>query len=130
MISTQRSETRPMLRQFWICTAMTLASACVSAGFSVAGLLGSSAADAFAQYAASRTVALLLTVLVAIGFRSALGMVLLGIAMTAVQFFDGVIGVLAHDPFKTYGPFVFALLNALAVWRLLRSRQAARVADL
>jgi hypothetical protein len=41
-------------------------------------------------------------------------------AMTAVQAFDGVIGALAHDPAKTYGPFVFAVLNALAVGWLLR----------
>lgn len=118
-----------MTRQFWICTVMTLASACVSAGFSVAGVLGPSA-DGFALYAASRSVALLLTVLVAMGFRSAMGMALLGIAMTAVQSLDGVIGVLAHDPFKTYGPFVFALLNALAAWRLVRWRQTARGANL
>lgn len=119
-----------MTRKFWGCAVITLASACVSGGFSVAGLFGPSAADGFAQYSASRSIALLLTVLAAMAFRSAMGMALLGIAMTAVQFFDGVIGMLAHDPFKTYGPFFFALLNALAVWLLLRRRQAARVGDL
>jgi hypothetical protein len=40
-----------------------------------------------------------------------------------VQGFDGLIGVLAHDPAKTYGPFVFALVNfAVLVW-LLRSHE-------
>jgi hypothetical protein len=40
--------------------------------------------------------------------------------MTIVQALDGVIGALAHDPSKTYGPFAFAALNALAVAWLLR----------
>jgi hypothetical protein len=40
--------------------------------------------------------------------------------MAIVQTFDGIIGALAHDPSKTYGPFAFAVLNALAVGLLLR----------
>jgi hypothetical protein len=46
----------------------------------------------------------------------------LGIAMTVMQGFDGVIGALAHDPSKTYGPFAFAVINALAVRWLLREQ--------
>jgi len=113
-----------MTKQFWICAAMTLISACVSAGFAVTGLLGDSVRDSFSQYAASRSIALLLTAVIAMVLRSAMGVVLLGIAMTAVQFFDGIIGVLAHDPFKTYGPLAFSVLNALAAWWLLRSQGA------
>ena len=101
---------------------MTLLSAGVSAGFSVAGLLGSGKDDIFAQYAASRSVALLLAVLIAIGIRSRMAIAFLGIAMTVMQAFDGVIGALAHDPSKTYGPFAFAILNALAVAWLLREQ--------
>jgi hypothetical protein len=101
---------------------MTLLSAGVSAGFSIAGLLGQSRDDSFARYAASRSVALLLTVLIAIGIRSRMAIAVLGIAMTVVQAFDGVIGALAHDPSKTYGPFAFVLLNALAVGWLLREQ--------
>jgi len=37
-----------------------------------------------------------------------------------VQVFDGVIGALACDPSKTYGPFALAVLNALAVGWMLR----------
>jgi hypothetical protein len=48
---------------------------------------------------------------------------LLGIAMTVVQAFDGVIGALAHDPSKTYGPFAFAVLDALAMGWLCESRR-------
>jgi len=107
-------------KRFWICALMTLLSAGVSAGFSLDGLFGSGSSDSFARYAASRSVALLLTVLIAIGIRSRMAIALLGIAMAIVQTFDGIVGALAHDPSKTYGPFAFAVLNALAVGLLLR----------
>jgi len=58
---------------------------------------------------------LLLTVLIALGIRSRVAIAVLGVAMTVVRAFDGVIGALARDPSKTYGPFAFAVLNALAV---------------
>jgi hypothetical protein len=99
---------------------MTLLSAGVSAVFPLDGLFGSGSSDSFARYAASRSVALLLTVLIAIGIRSRMAIAFLGIAMAIVQTFDGIIGALAHDPSKTYGPFAFAVLNALAVGVLLR----------
>src|ERR1700730_4114035 len=97
-----------MTQRFWICALMTLLSAGVSAGFSLEGLLGPGSGDSFARYAASRSVALLLTVLIAIA---------------VVQAFDGVIGALAHDPLKPYGPFAFAVLNGLAVGWLLRGQE-------
>src|SRR6267154_2201992 len=97
-----------MRKRFWSCALMTVLSAGVSFGFSFAGLLGPGRHDSFARYAASRSVALLLTVLIAIGIRSRIAIVFLGIAMTVVQTFDGVVGALAHDPSKTYGPLAFA----------------------
>ena len=113
-----------MTQRFWICALLTLLSAGVSAGFSLEGLLGPGSGDSFARYAASRSVALLLTVLIAICVRSRMAIAFLGIAMTVVQAFDGVIGALAHDPLKTYGPFVFAILNALAMGWLLRGQES------
>jgi hypothetical protein len=98
---------------------MTLLSAGVSVAFSLVGLFDGGSGDRFARYAASRSVALLLTVAIAIYVRSRTTLAVLGIAMTIVQAFDGVIGVLAHDPSKTYGPFAFAVLNALLVIWLL-----------
>ena len=112
-----------MTNRFWSCALVTFLSAGVSAGFSLAGLLGPGRDDSFARYAASRSVALLVTVLIAIGSRSRMAIAFLGIAMTVVQAFDTVIGALAHDPLKTYGPFVFAVLNALAVGWLRESRR-------
>jgi hypothetical protein len=112
-----------MPNRFWSCALVTLLSAGVSAGFSLYGLLDSGNSDSFARYAASRSVALLLTVLIAIGVRSRSAIAFLGIAMSIVQAFDGVIGALAHDPSKTYGPFAFAILNALAAGWLLRGKE-------
>jgi hypothetical protein len=111
-----------MTKQFWSCALMTLLSAGVSAGFSLESLLGPGSDDSFVRYAASRSVALLLTVLIAIGIRSRVATTFLGFAMTVVQALDGVIGALAHDPSKTYGPFAFAVLNVLAVGWLLREQ--------
>ncbi len=111
-----------MTKRFWSCALVTLLSAGVSVGFSLAALFGPGRDDSLARYAASRSVALLLTVLIALGIRSRMAIAFLGITMTAVQVFDGVIGALAHDPSKTYGPFAFALLNALAVAWLLREQ--------
>jgi hypothetical protein len=113
-----------MTKRFWSCALMTLLSAGVSTGFSLAGVLGQGSDDSFARYAASRSVALLLTVLIAICVRSRMAIVFLGIAMTVVQAFDGVIGAVAHDPAKTYGPFVFAVLNGLAVSWILRGQES------
>jgi hypothetical protein len=115
-----------MTKSFWLCAVMTLLSASVSAGFSLVGLFGPGSGDSFARYAASRSVALLLTIVIAICVRSGMAVAVLGIAMMVVQAFDGVIGALAHDPSKTYGPFAFAVLNALVVIWLLRGKQEER----
>ena len=115
-----------MTKSFWTCAVMTLVSAGVSAGFSLVGLFGPGSADSFARYAASRSVALLLTVVIAICIRSRMALAVLGIAMTVVQAFDAVIGALAHDPSKTYGPFTFAVLNVFAVIWLLRAKEVTQ----
>jgi apolipoprotein N-acyltransferase len=49
--------------------------------------------------------------------------------MSLVQGFDGLIGVLAHDPAKTYGPFVFALVNLAALVWLLRSHEEGQAEE-
>ena len=95
-----------MPRRFWTCTIITTISALVSAGFSVVGLLAPSSSDSFARYAASRSIALLIAVLFCLGVRSREGIAALAVVMSLVQGFDGIIGILAHDPANTYGPFV------------------------
>jgi hypothetical protein len=114
---------------FWTCTIITTISALVSAGFSIVGLFGPSGGDIFERYAASRSIALLIAALCCIGFRSREAIAALALVMSLVQGFDGLIGVLAHDPAKTYGPFGFALVNlAVLVW-LLRSREGGRAEE-
>ena len=116
-----RSWVTQMNPAFWTCAIITTISALVSAGFSVVGLLGSSGGDIFVRYAASRSIALLIAVLCCLGFRFREAIAALALVMSLVQGFDGLIGVLAHDPVKTYGPFVFALVNVAALVWLLRS---------
>ena len=114
---------------FWTCAIITTISALVSAGFSVAGLFGPSGGDIFEPYAASRSIALLIAALCCIGFRSREAIAALAVVMSLVQGFDGFIGLLAHDPAKTYGPFVFALVNFAALVWLLRSHEAELQTD-
>jgi hypothetical protein len=110
---------------FWICAIITLVSAVVSASFSVAGLLGDGRSDVYAMYAASRSVALPLAVLVCIWFRSRAGIAAMALTMGLVQLFDGVIGVLAHDASKTYGPLVLAVATFVSLAYLLRTADGA-----
>ena len=107
-----------MRDRFWQCAGMTLLSALVSAGFAVQGLLTRGALDTFAQYAGVRSVALLLGVVYALTIRSRPSVITLAIVMSMVQALDGFIGVLEHSPAKTYGPFLFAILNIVAILRL------------
>lgn len=114
-----------MTKRSWSCATITLLSAGVSTAFSLASLFGSDDHGSLARYAASRSVALLLTILIAVAIHSRVAIAFLGIAMTMVQAFDGVIGSLAHDCAKTYGPFAFAFLNLLSVAWLAREQESA-----
>jgi hypothetical protein len=106
---------------FWICAAITAISAVVSASFAVAGLLGSGIHNTFALYAASRSLAIPLVVLIFLGFRSRAGIAAMALTMGLVQLFDAVIGVILHDAGKTYGPLFLALIGFGSVAFLLRS---------
>jgi hypothetical protein len=125
--SQRRRRCALMIRRFWTCAIVTTVSALVSAGFSIVGLFGPSSSGSFERYAASRSIALLIAVLCCIGFRSRHAVAAMALVMSLVQGFDGLIGILAHDPAKTYGPFAFAIMNfAVLVW-LLRSPEDRNV---
>jgi hypothetical protein len=109
-------------RPFWVCALLAVLSSLVSAGFSIAGLLGSGGAEAFARYAASRSVALPLVAIAAALLRSRGAVLAMGSTMAFVQLFDAVIGFAAHDPSKSYGPLVFALAGFASVWWLSRPK--------
>jgi anti-sigma factor RsiW len=111
-------------RAFWRCAAITAISALVSAGFSLAAVFARTPYDATALYAASRSIALPIAVAVAIFRRSPIGVAILALVMGLVQFFDGFIGIYAHDASKTYGPFVLALLTFITLARLLQTQPA------
>jgi hypothetical protein len=57
------------------------------------------------------------------GGRSREGIAALALVMSLVQGFDGIIGILAHDPAKTYGPFVFDPANFVGLVWLLRPQK-------
>jgi hypothetical protein len=114
-----------MLRRFWTCAIITTISALVSATFSVVALLTPSGNDSLARYAASRSIALLIAVLFCLGVRLREGIAVLALVMSLVQGFDGIIGILANDPAKTYGPFVFALVNFVGLVWLLRPQKGS-----
>jgi hypothetical protein len=110
-------------RAFWVCAIITAISATVSASFSVAGLLGASTHDPFALYAASRSIAIPLVVLIFLGLRSRGGIAAMALTMSLVQLFDAVIGALSHDSTKTYGPLFLALIGFVSIAFLLRSSE-------
>jgi hypothetical protein len=112
-------------RAFWICAVVALISALVSASFSLAALQGKGNGDVYAMYAASRSVALPIVVVMVMWLRWRLGVAAMALTMALVQVFDGVIGATMHDPFETYGPWFFALLGFASVAMLLRDRRDA-----
>jgi hypothetical protein len=59
------------------------------------------------------------------GVSLAEGIAALALVMSLAQGFDGIIGILANDPAKTYGPFVFALVNFVGLVWLLRSQKGS-----
>jgi hypothetical protein len=107
-------------RAFWICAIVAGLSAVVSASFSVAALIGVDRQDQYAMYAASRSIALVLATLVCIGARSRRGVMALALTMGLVQGFDALIGLLAHDPVKTYGPLALSLAGLASLIALHR----------
>jgi uncharacterized protein (DUF486 family) len=104
-------------KAFWTCAIITAVSAFISAGFSITALVGMNAFNTFAWYAASRSIALPLAVVAVIVVRSRAGLMGLSLAMALVQAFDAAIGFNLHDPGKTYGPLVLALVTfATLAW--------------
>jgi hypothetical protein len=108
---------------FWVCGLVTLVSAAVSLGYSVAALRGAagSAEVLASRYAAARSVALA-AVAVAALFSGSVGFaVAVGLAMVVVQALDAVVGSTIPDRLKTVGPAATAVVNLAAVVWLLAS---------
>ena len=105
--------------RFWQCSGMTLLSALVSAGFSLQGIILAGVSDSFAQYAASRSIALLIGAVYATATRSPASVAVVAIMMSLVQALDAVIGFHSHDSAKSYGPLLFSVLNIISLIRLI-----------
>ncbi|ROS75299.1 hypothetical protein [Cellulomonas sp. PhB143] len=114
--STARGAAAPTLGPaFWVAAAVTLVSAFVSLGYSVAGVIADGASDEYALYAASRSVALAAAAIAVLTARSTRVLLVVGGAMTIVQAFDGLIGLTIDDTVKTVGPFAAAVVTAVAL---------------
>lgn len=102
----------------WSCAAITVISAAVSFGYSIAGLRTSPPEGRTpSMYAVSRSVALLTVAVVALFTRSEPFIAAIAIAMVIVQAGDAVIGSRIHDRLKTIGPAATAAANlATLVW--------------
>ncbi|KRC61135.1 hypothetical protein ASE14_09385 [Agromyces sp. Root81] len=105
---------------FWICYAVTVISAGVSATYSVLAVIdGGLESDAL--YATSRSVALVVMALVSPMFRSDAGLLIIAVAMTIVQGVDSFIGALQGDVGKTIVPAVLCIVTIVAATFLARS---------
>jgi hypothetical protein len=111
---------------------VTLVNVLVGAGFSVAGLVApkailpagyvpTDASYVFALYAANRAIGLACVTAWVVWSRSAAGLIVLGVLAGIIQLCDAGIGLVQTDPGKTLGPLVIALVQFVAVWRLVRA---------
>ncbi|MFD0898138.1 hypothetical protein [Loigolactobacillus binensis] len=103
---------------YYLCGFVTLLSALVSFGFSVAAYLKAKPSGdtslTNAKYALSRSFAILLGVSSVFIFQSSAVLVVAAIIMIAVQLSDGLIGMKISS-FKTLGPLLTALGNTLVL---------------
>lgn len=106
---------------FWLCAAITVVSAVVSLGYSVAAVRGPGRSEPTeALYAFSRSSALAVAAVVVLFVRSEDWLRAVAVAMIIVQAGDAVIGARIGDRLKTVGPALTALANLAALVNLMR----------
>ncbi|WP_337309395.1 hypothetical protein [Candidatus Aeolococcus gillhamiae] len=103
---------------YWSCALVTVASALVSLGFSIAAVVASNdEAKTNALYAWARSSALALVSVVALVHRSSPWLEAVALTMTLVQVADAGVGYRTRNAMKTYGPAITGLANlATFVW--------------
>jgi hypothetical protein len=110
-----------MISAFWICSIITVISAFISLGFSIAALRSSNASTRInAMYVTSRSTAIAVACVIAMISLSSPWIVAIAFVMVIVQFIDAGIGIVSHDSMKTFGPLSLAVLNLAALIFLLR----------
>ena len=109
--------------------AVTLLNVCVAAGFSLVGLVQptlilppgahpDASTTLFAAYAAARSLALTVAVLIAILAGKADALRTLGFLAGGIQGLDALVGILRADAFEIIGPAAICLLQ---LWVLRRA---------
>jgi hypothetical protein len=105
---------------YWFCAVVSLVSAAVSFGFSLAALRGRTGGEQTAGlYAFSRSIALLAVAVISLFTGSSLFVIAVAVAMVIVQAFDAAVGVTLRDRAKTAGPVVVGAVNLVALAWLL-----------
>lgn len=108
---------------YYLCAIFTLISAAVSLGFAIEAYITakkqSNHSSTTAQYAFSRSLALLIVSVGLVIFVSKPYLIALAVTMILVQFFDGLIG-LKVSRFKTVGPLLTALVNGVLLLLLIK----------
>lgn len=99
---------------YWLCLAVTATSAAISLGYSIHAA-GTDRANRLGQYAAARSAALMVAVVVVAVLHTRSALIPVAAAMVAVQALDAVIGVGTRKPEKIVGPAVLALINLVAL---------------
>jgi hypothetical protein len=107
---------------YYFCAIFTLISAVVSFGFSIEAYLQSRSvknlALSNAKYAMSRSFSLFLVSIGLLVYISTPYLIALSLIMIFIQLFDGIIGI-KISVFKTVGPILTAVGNAIVLWLLL-----------
>ncbi|GAT18457.1 hypothetical protein IWT5_00731 [Secundilactobacillus silagincola] len=108
---------------YYLCAIFTLISATVSFGFAIEAYITAKKqpnhSSTTAQYAVSRSLALLIVSIGLVIFASKPYLIALAVAMILVQLFDGLIG-LKVSRFKTIGPLLTALVNSVLLLMLIK----------
>jgi hypothetical protein len=102
--------------------AVTLINVLVAAGFAISGIAETereTKARVYALYAAARTIALALAVVVAMLAHSGEAVLWLGLLGGIVQLLDGGIGIVQRNVGKTFGPLVIAIIQFAVLYPFL-----------
>jgi hypothetical protein len=109
-----------MTNSFWVCAAVTVLSAAVSAGFSIVAVFNADEKQrTIAYYASARSLALLLSSLAPLVTRSTPWLAAVACSMILIQACDAAIGAMSRDGMKTFGPGALGALNLAALLWLL-----------
>jgi hypothetical protein len=109
-----------LLTRFTICSTITLISALVSLGFSIAAVMNHTGeARTMALYASARSFAFTIVSAVPFLTGSVAWLEASAVGMIVVQLCDAGIGIITRDRTKTFGPAATAIVNFVALLWLL-----------